>query len=65
MAILYTVSSVVHFSVLSFCKFPFSSCQVEKTTWYKNSPLEMGAIGIREPDEREAAFELALDPLSP
>ena len=51
------------FSVLSFCKFPLLSCQVEKGD--KNSPLKMGANGTREPDGRGAAFELAMDHLGP
>ena len=44
--ILYALLCI--FSVLSFCKYPLLSCQVQKI--YKNSPLKMGAIRTREPD---------------
>ena len=44
--ILYALLCI--FSVLSLCKFPLLSYQVQKIC--KNSPLKMGAVRTYEPD---------------
>ena len=43
MWLFYILFALCIFSVLSFCKFPLLSCQVQKG--YRNSSLKMGANG--------------------
>ena len=59
----YDVCSVVIFLFSSFYKLVLVIMPVTKG--HKNSPLKMGAIWTRKPDEWGASFELFMDHLGP